>query len=204
MKRLALLVFACSLGVVAPASAQSDAEIAKIRKVLADGSARFMKIIETVTDDQWSVRVSGIAHTIGEEVEHIALSENDLLQIVDRALQKEAEPGASERLADKEGTIHEIMLGEDATAERFKYKDKIADRRDFMEYYPPAHERLMQKLDSSADLGQHVYRHPNSKIGELTGVQWFYYVAYHRERHVRQIEAILAHPDLPGSHQSAD
>lgn len=165
---------------------------------------RFMKLIETVRDDQWSVRVSGIAHTIGEEVEHIALSENDLAQIVDRALGKAAEPGASERLAKKEETVHDILLGEDATAERFKYQDKIADRRDLMEFYPPAHERLMHKLDDSENLGQHVYRHPNRKIGELTAVQWLYYIAYHRERHVRQIEAILAHPDLPGSRQSAD
>lgn len=187
-----------------PAPAQTQAELAEARKTLEEGSKRFMDLMAKVTDDQWNVRVSGITHTIGEEVEHISLSENDLQQVVANALKEPADPNAPEELADKHEVVREVLLGEDATAERFKYQDKIADRRDFMEYYPPAHDRLMKLFDGSSNLAQHVYKHPSQKIGRLHAVQWFYYIAYHRERHVRQIEALLAHPDMPGSHKKAD
>lgn len=204
MKSLAPVVVAVLVLAAAPAPAQTKAELAEARKTLADGSKRFMDLMATVTDEQWKVRVSGIAHTIGEEVEHISLSENDLQQVVLNALKEPADPDAPTELADKKDVVHEVLLGKDATAERFKYQDKIADRRDFMEYYPPAHARLMKLFDESTNLAQHVYKHPSQKIGRLNAVQWFYYIAYHRERHVRQIEALLAHPDMPGSRKSAD
>jgi len=63
---------------------------------------------------------------------------------------------------------------------------------------------VMNLFRDSQDLDLHVSEHPVSEVGLLTALQWFYYIAYHRERHIRQIEAIKSHPEYPRVARSAD
>ena len=189
-----------------PLAAQTQAEFDKIEKILEDGKKRFLELIDKTTDEQWGARAPGIRHSIGEEAEHIALSENELQQVVMSALRSPEQPAAVERLKGKVDVVHEVLLGEDAVAEAFDAQGKIVNKAELNEFYAAANRKLMNLLESSREkpLAKHVYVHPNPKIGELNGLQWFYYIAYHRERHIRQIEALLIHPAIPGSVQTAE
>lgn len=200
---LAALLASALAATPSPAAAQTAAEIAEARAVLERGAARFREVINGLNEEQWNFRGSGIAHTPGQEAEHIALSENDLQRVINNAMKSEANAAVAEALAGKQEELKEIMLGEDA-AEAYKAPGKIINKAEVNEFFDAAHAKLMRLLDSSENLSQHVYTHPVDKIGDLTALQWFYYIAYHRERHVRQIEAIMAHPDFPGRVQSAD
>ena len=197
------LLLACLAA--APLCAQTKAEFDKVQKILEDGKKRFLELIDKTTDEQWNARAPGIRHSIGEEAEHIALSENDLQQVVLGSLRSPEQPAAVERLKGKVATIQEVLLGEDAVAEAFDSQGKIVNRTELLEFYGAANRKLMALLESSREkpMAKHVYVHPNDKIGELNGLQWFYYIAYHRERHIRQIEALLVHPAIPGSVQTA-
>ncbi len=189
----------------APIGAQTKADFDKIEKILEDGKARFLELIERTTDEQWNARAPGARHSIGEEAEHIALSENDLQQVVLGSLRSPQQPAAVERLGGKEKVVEEVLLGEDAVAESFNSEGKIANREELLEFYAAANRKLMRLLESCREkpMAQHVYVHPNDKVGELNGLQWFYYIAYHRERHMRQIEALLSNPAIPGAVTSA-
>lgn len=191
--------------VTAPLSAQTQAEYDKVQKILEDGKGRFLELIDKTTDEQWNARAPGIRHTIGEEAEHIALSENELQQVVLGALRSPEQPAAVERLKGKIDVIREVLLGEDSVAEAFEPPGKIVNRQELLEFYGAANRKLMTLLESCREkpLAKHVYVHPNDEIGELNGLQWFYYIAYHRERHIRQIEALLVNPAIPGSVQTA-
>ncbi len=199
------LLLAGVLGAPVSGLAQTKADYDKVQKMLDDGKARFLALVNKVTEEQWNAHAPGIRHSIGEEAEHIALSENELQQVVLSSLRSPEQPAAPQRLKGKVAVIEEVLLGKDAVAEAFDPPKKIVNREELLEFYGAANRKLMALLASSRDkqLGQHVYVHPNDKIGELTGLQWFYYIAYHRERHIRQIEALLVHPAIPGSVQSA-
>lgn len=197
----AALAFA--LSAPSPARAQTEAEIAEVRAALERGADRFLEVIADLDEEQWKFKGAGIAHSLGEEAEHIALSENDLQRVITTALKSEPNAAVAEALDGKEEELEEIMLGEEA-AEAYKAPGKIINKAEVTEFFQAAHAKLLRLLESSENLSRHVYKHPKSKIGELTALQWFYYIAYHRERHVRQIEAIMAHPDFPGRVQSAD
>ncbi|MCB1022223.1 MAG: DinB family protein [Bryobacterales bacterium] len=200
---LSCLLAACLLA--APAPAQTKADYDKIEKLLNDGKAEFLSLLDKVTDEQWNVHAPNIRHSIGEEAEHIALSENDLQQVIQGALRSPEQPAAPQRLAGKLEVIHEVLLGKDAVAEGYDPPKKLINKAEVLEFYAAGNRKLMALLASSRDkpLAQHVYVHPSSKIGELTGLQWFYYIAYHRERHIRQIKALLENPAIPGAVQSA-
>ena len=66
-----------------------------------------------------------------------------------------------------------------------------------LEYCGKANRSLMELLAGSDDLDETVYEHPDDEIGYLTGRQWFYYIAYHRLRHIEQIEAVMSHENFP-------
>lgn len=191
--------------VAAPLPAQTKADYDKVQKLLEDGKAKFLALIEKTTDEQWTARAPGVRHSIGEEAEHIALSENDLQQVVLGSLRSAEQPAAVERLKGKIATVEEVLLGKDAVAEAFDPPGKIVNRTELLEFYAAANRKLMTLLESCREkpIAQHVYVHPNQKIGELNGLQWFYYIAYHRERHIRQIESLLTNPAIPGAVQSA-
>ena len=188
-----------SLLCLAPAAAQTKAEIAEADKLLRDGSKRFLAVVEGLTPEQWNAKVGTMQHSIGEEAEHIALSENDLQSVILQAMQAAPVPGSTERLAGKQKTIHDVLLGEES-AENYKSPNKIASKSELMEYYPLVHKKLIALWEQSKDkpMGEHVYEHPSEKIRDLNALHWFYYIAYHREKHIRQIEKLKAHPDFPG------
>lgn len=200
MVRWIPLFAACLLLLPASAPAQSKAEIEKVAKLLDDGAERFTALVAQVTDEQWNYRVPGIAHTLGEEIEHVSLSEHELPRVVDRALTSPAEPGMENPAKVEE--LREFFLGKDARAENFKAQNKVVNRAEYEELFGPAHDRMMAKLRGSENLSQHFFR--VSRFGKLSGLQLFYYMAFHRERHIRQMEALLAHPDMPGSRVTAD
>ena len=197
------LALATGLALAAPAFAQSPPEINRATKVLEDGANRFRAIVDSLSDDQWNFKGQGVLHSIGEEAEHIALSENDLQQIVTRALGREPEPGRAAGLSGKEDEIKKILTDGEKLAENFRPKGKLINKGEVKEFYAAANAKLMRLLNGSKELGTHLFEHPNKDFGWLTGLQWFYYIAYHRERHILQIETIRKHPDFPGRVQSA-
>lgn len=197
-----LLVIFMLLGALAlPAGAQSRKDKDEIAKLLEAGQREFLDLIEPLDEKQWNFRTPTIRHTVGEEAEHLALSENELQRVIRDA---KSDPEAARALTDKQEQVKEILLNPDEPAENFKPLSKLINKSEVLEFYGQAYRKLMRLLESSENLNERVYKHPNDKIGELNGLQWFYYIAYHRSRHIEQIRAVMAHPDFPGRVQSAD
>ena len=197
------LLASCALAGPAPAHAQTPAEIAEVRAVLERGANRFRELLGKLNEEQWKFRGSGIAHSVGEEAEHIALSENDLQRVITTAMKADPNTALEQALAGKEKELKQTILAENA-AEAYKAPGKMINKAEVTEFFNAANAKLMRLLESSPNLSQYAYTHPLKKVGDLTALQWFYYIAYHRERHVQQIEALMAHPDFPGRVQSAD
>jgi hypothetical protein len=88
--RLSLAVLLSTLA-AAPLTVQTKAEYDG-PKAVEDRSKRFLELIGKTTDEQWNARGPGIRHTIGEEAEHIALSENGLQQVIPGAWRSPEQP----------------------------------------------------------------------------------------------------------------
>lgn len=174
---------------------RAAAQTAAVEKLLNDGKERFLKRIQAVNDSEWNLRINQFPHTIGEEAEHVALSENDLQRVVEEALLQGPRPTLAEPLKGKEEMLREFFA--DSAAENYRPQKTLINIPEVLEYYGKANRSLMKLLVRSDDLDETVYEHPNDEIGYLTGRQWFYYIAYHRLRHIEQIEAVMSHEDFP-------
>lgn len=181
--------------------ARAAAQTAAVEKLLNDGKERFLKRIQAVNNSEWNLRINQFPHTIGEEAEHVALSENDLQRVVEEALLQGPRPTLAEPLKGKEEMLREFFA--DSAAENYRPQKTLINIPEVLEYYGKANRSLMKLLVRSDDLDETVYEHPNDEIGYLTGRQWFYYIAYHRLRHIEQIEAVMSHEDFPRRIRSA-
>ena len=173
-----------------PSFAQTAEELAAAEKVLVDGANRFRAVVAGISAEKWSKRADGFPHTIAEEAEHLCFSENELQQMIVRAKSFQLLPNEAAALKGQEKIAHDVLLDEDSPAEFYAVKNKIATKDEALEYFGAANRKLMTLFRQSKDLGYSQAKHPSKKIGMLSGLQWFYYIAYHRERHIRQIEAI--------------
>lgn len=200
MIRLPLSIFATFLAFTAtvlPASAQ-DASKAKIEALLKKSAEEFLQVIDNVSPEQWNFKAGNIRHSIGEEAEHVSFAEQELQKVIQAALRAPTDAKKGAELKGKEEKVRELLLDEEKSAENFRPRGRINSKLEVLEYFAAAHNKLLQLLAGAQELDTHVYKHPNKNYGELTARQWFYYVAYHKQRHVKQIETIKAHPDYPG------
>lgn len=193
----------CSAALPAAAYAQEAAAKAKVEELLKQSAKEFLAVINDVNEEQWNFKGNGVRHSIGEEAEHVSFAEQELQRVILNALKAAADPKRAADLKGKEAKVRALMLEAEKGPENYKPRGRLNSKLEVLEYFPIAHNKLMQLLAGSRDLSAHIYKHPNKDYGELTTMQWFYYVAYHKQRHVQQIKAIKAHQDYPGRVRTA-
>ncbi len=176
-------------------AAQNPARTAAVEKLLNEGKERFLNRIRSVRDSEWNLRVGELEHSIGQEAEHVALSENELQTQVTAALAEGPRPTLATPLEDKQEMLRKFFA--ENAVENFRPRNKLISLPEVLEYYAKANRKLMRLLADAENLGEAVHEHPNDAIGYLTGLQWFYYIAYHRLSHIKRIEAVMAHRDFP-------
>jgi DinB superfamily len=198
-----LLLVLCCTAMSPSVYAQEAADKAKVQALLEKSAQEFLAAIDDVNEQQWSFKGNGLRHSIGEEAEHVCFAEQELQRVILSALKSPADPKRAAELKGKEEKVRTLMLDAEKGAENFEARGRLNSKLEVLEYFPQAHKKLLQLLAGSKDLSTHIYKHPSKKYGDLTALQWFYYVAYHKERHVKQIEAIKAHADYPGRVRTA-
>ena len=193
---LVLLIWTATLA--SSANGQNADAKGKIEALLKQSAKEFLAVIDNVSPEQWNFKAGNIRHSIGEEAEHVSFAEQELQKVILAALKNGNDPPKAAELKGKEEKVRELMLEGGKGAENFRPRGRINSRLEVLEYFSAAHNKLLQLLAGAQGLDTHIYKHPNKDYGELTVRQWFYYVAYHKQRHAKQIEAIKAHPDYPG------
>lgn len=197
-----LVLFGTALS--SSAYAQEAAAKAKVEALLKQSAKEFLDVIGDVNEDQWRFKGNGIRHSIGDEAEHVAFAEQELQRVILNALKSNADPKRAAQLKGKETEVRVLMLDAPKGAENYQPRGRLNSKLEVLEYFPIAHNKLLQMLAGSQDLSTHIYKHPSKDYGELTALQWFYYVAYHKQRHIKQIRAIKAHQDYPGRVRTAE
>ena len=168
-------------------------------KLMQEAADRFLSLMEEIDEEQWDARAAGIRHSIGEEAEHIALAHQDLQNQVVKAMRAPAQPEKAKELEGKEVQLRQLMLQASKPAEAYQPPQKLKTKPEVLEFFNAAHRKAMQKLQGGGlALEVHVFKHPSREYGELTALQWFYYIAYHNMLHCQVIETILANTESAG------
>lgn len=171
-------------------------DVAMALEVLQDSADKFRDVVGGIQAVDWRFRSKDFRHSIGEEAEHAALSHQALQSIVRRALGRDPSPERARGLAGKKDLIHREMLYGPMRPENYKPKGTLLSKAEVFEYFESAHEKAVRLLKTSQNLNIHVYKHPSPTYGELTALQWFYYIAYHTQRHTQAIQLMTELPEF--------
>jgi hypothetical protein len=189
-------IFICALALPTLVFAQSGLRD-EVKALLLRTSLQFEASIKDITEPQWNYRASNQKHTIGALAEHAAISANDLQTMVQKALDAGAQPELAETLSGQVAVVRDVMLSVEQPPDNFRPAGRLLTKEDIHEYFPQVKGKALALLAAASDPEIHVYRHPSRRIGNLTAVQWFYYIAYLVQAHTEHIERIKADPGYP-------
>ena len=167
---------------------------------LADSRERLIQIIAGLTSEQHHFRPADDRWSVADCIEHITVVERNIFRSLQRVIQTEPQP---EKQAEAQGKDRAILERVPARANRVTGPPEVMPCGRW-----PRFEELLRQFEASrertlrfaavtqADLRNHFFPHPI--LGLFDGYQWLLFLATHCERHVRQIEEVMAHPEFPG------
>jgi len=179
-----------------PADNNLPSDVMAALKVLQDSADNFADVVGDLQGVDWQFRGEGFRHSIGEEAEHAALAHQALQSIVRRALGRDPNPERARELVNKKDFLYTQLLQGPMRPENYTPKGTLLSKAEVLEYFAVAHEKAMKLLKTAQNLDVHVYKHPSPTYGELTALQWFYYIAYHTQRHTRSIQRMTELPEF--------
>jgi hypothetical protein len=201
MKKFAALVV-LSLFIASVVSAQTltAAERKQAVQHLKKSQDFFLKSINKVSDAQWNWKPAPDRWSLAECAEHIALSEDRLLELITQQVLKS--PAAPERKADVAGKDETVLKMVPDRGQRFQApemlqpKKTFATRAELIKHFKASRAKTVDFVKKSQDdLRSHFFEHPVLK--QLDAYQWVLLISAHTERHTHQIEEVKATAGYP-------
>jgi hypothetical protein len=172
--------------------------VADIYKAIDEPRERIYKRVESLSEEQANTRPNAKAWSATEIVEHLTITEERLVRMMKVMLTK-AE-GASVKSDRSAVEIRPFSLDElVARSRNEKYIAPVAMRPSGTVQLAHLLVRLRQsrvELGSlrprieATDLSEFTYSHP--AFGPLNCYQWLAFIGLHEERHLRQLESVMA------------
>ena len=198
--RLCTLVCLVALAIpqttAAPTYSQKDRDAGV--KYLEETRKNFLDSVSGLSDAQWTFKAGPDRWSIGETAEHIAVSEEFIVQLINEKILKgpKAEPGVARMPDEKVIAVITDRSGKAQAPEVLKPTNRFPTRQVLIQDFVKSRQGTIQFLQTTqADLRSYVAPHPALK--EIDAYQWVLLTSAHSARHTAQIEEVKASPGYP-------
>jgi hypothetical protein len=178
----------------------TDTERQKALDLLVRSRQALLDAVEGVTEQQARWKPAPERWSILEYVEHLAVSDDALVQLVERALQSPARPETDDERRAREQKIRAtpIPRGVNRAPESLKPSARFGSLAEAMAEFLAARERTVEYTRSTQeDLRSHFA--PHTVLGPLDGYQWLVGNARHAESHAGHIREIRSLDGFPSA-----
>lgn len=160
---------------------------------------QFLDVVTPLSAAQWSYKPAGGGWSIAEVAEHLAVTEAGTFTAIEKNLR---EPATPERKTETAGKDDMIMKGVPDRSRKVQAPETVAPTGRW-----PTRDALVAEFkirrDSTiafiektpADLRGHMFAHPFLKL--LDCYQWVLFLAAHSDRHIQQMQEVMASPGFP-------
>lgn len=176
----------------------TDKERESALKRLTRTRQDLLDAVEGVTEAQARWKPAPDRWSILEYVEHLAVSDDELIAMIERSLKTPAKPETEEERRAREQKIREtpIARGVNRAPEILQPGGKFASLADAVTAFLEARDRTLEYARTTQeDLRSHFT--PHTVLGPLDGYQWLTGNAHHAETHAGHIREIRAMPGFP-------
>lgn len=152
---------------------------------------QFLDAMDGLSEAQWKWKPAADRWSVGEVAEHIAVSEQFILEgAVEKTIQ--GPRAAADVLEKTKGKDESIQKSVPDRTRRFQAPEplmpaaRFADRAALTAAFKERRDRTIAFVEKTpAELRLYVVKHP--ALGELDAYQWILLIAAHSERHTRQL-----------------
>jgi DinB superfamily len=175
-----------------------------VLRQLAESEARLLELVHGLTPAQWNFRETPERWSIAENIEHVILLENFIIQKIAAVLEQPAEPGKKAMAAGKESLVLGLANARSVKFVARELARPIGRWPDTAELIGELRETRARTIafasetfgsETQADLREHFF--PHVAFGDLDCYQWLAVLGQHGFRHALQIEEIKADPAYP-------
>jgi hypothetical protein len=167
-------------------------------QLLARSRQTLLDAVQGVTEAQARWKPTADRWTVLEYVEHLAVSDDALVELVRRSLESPPQLETDDERRDREKKIREtpIPRGVNRAPERLKPTGRFASLDEAVSHFLAARERTIEYAShTQADLRRHFTHHP--VLGPLDAYQWLVGNARHAETHAGHIREIRTMDGFP-------
>jgi hypothetical protein len=197
MRKTILLLCAAVLlapTIFAQTLSQSDRE--KGIKYLEQTRDAIVADTKNLTAAQWNFKAAPDKWSVALTLEHIALAEDNLYQLVTDKVMKSPAGAPDRDMAKMDAQV--LAMVPDRSTKRQAPPDLVPTGRwapaETLDHFLQSRARTIEFLRTTPDLRQHVM---DSPLGPLDAYEWLLFIAAHSERHTKQILEVEASPDFP-------
>jgi hypothetical protein len=197
MRKTILLLCAAVLlapTIFAQTLSQSDRE--KGIKYLEQTRDAIVADTKNLTAAQWNFKAAPDKWSVALTLEHIALAEGNLYQLVTDKVMKSPAGAPDRDMAKMDAQV--LAMVPDRSTKRQAPPDLVPTGRwapaETLDHFLQSRARTIEFLRTTPDLRQHVM---DSPLGPLDAYEWLLFIAAHSERHTKQILEVEASPDFP-------
>lgn len=176
---------------------------AKERKMatdlLKDTESGVEKAIAGLSADQLAFRANDSSWSVEGCVKHIAITEQMLWSVVEKAVQSPATP---EKRANIKASDEEVIRMLEDRSHKVKTQEQMkpentpfTSAEEALKSFKENREKLISYVNSTKDdLRNHVIEFP---FGSFDAYQMILFIGAHSNRHTQQIDEVKAQPDFP-------
>jgi DinB superfamily len=196
----AVLLFISTTSFIATAPSTLSKEERKYAAgLLKETKKYFLKNTKGLSDAQLDFKASPEKWSIRQCMEHIALSESFLDQMLQGVLNAPANPEkrAEIKITDEQIPVMLVDRSKKAQApEPIQPKGSFKSADEAIQQFTTARDKHIEYMKTTQDdMRNHCAPHP--AFGMMDSYQWMLLVAAHAKRHTLQIEEVKASPGYP-------
>src|SRR5271155_3433984 len=176
----------------------TDLEREKALGLLARSRQTLLDAVEGVSDNQARWKPAADRWSILEYVEHLAVSDDRLIAMIQRSLATPARPETEAERRERETRIRDtpVPRGANRAPEMLQPGGRFASLPEAIAAFLAARERSLEYARSTQeDLRSHFADH--SVLGPLDGYQWLMGNPRHAESHAGHIRELRTMPEFP-------
>ncbi len=197
MRKAILLL--CAAVIFAPAVfAQALSQADREKGVIYLEQTRDAIVADTknLTPAQWNFKAAPDKWSVALTLEHIALAEDDLFQLVTDKVMKSPAGAPDRDIAKMDAMV--IAMVPDRSTKRQAPPELVPNGRwtpaETLDHFLKSRARTIEFMRATPDLRQHVM---DSPLGPMDAYEWLLFIAAHSERHTKQILEVEASPNFP-------
>lgn len=176
----------------------TDAEREMAANEMSNTRDHMMKVLDGLSEAQLNFKSSEDSWSIAECVEHLAISEEAFGGMLQAALEKPADESlrAEVKMSDEELlAIIRDRTNKVKTSEPFEPSGKFGSYMETLQAFADKREEHIKYIKTTQDDLR--YHYGQLPFGTIDGFQMLLFASGHTERHVKQMEEVMAHEDFP-------